>query len=257
MSFVEKVHLLEEHILRLCNLIVPNSAENQCPNIRIDFDSLNQISLPTIGFYGDKRTMGRILKEMGVLDHSIHKQMEEDKLEPELLQNMHVKIHQRDIYVLKQAAITVQNGFTSWKSSSELLLENPLKNEWDGFVMALFQAGIHLTEDEDGLAWGYNIKCGSVTARHAYILQVQQGLADGYFGWLRRFWSWRTPLKMKCFTWLAFFDKILTWPNLQKRGFEGPAVCCLCRGGGNNLSFVWVLLLFPSYLVISGMIFGD
>lgn len=83
MSFVEKVHLLEEHILRLCNLIVPNAAENQCPNIRIDFNSLNQISLPTIGFYGDKRTMGRILKEMGVLDHSIHKQMEEDKLEPE------------------------------------------------------------------------------------------------------------------------------------------------------------------------------
>jgi len=81
LSFIEKIHLPEEQILRLCNRIVPNSAENQYPDIRIDFNSLNQLSLPTIGFYGDKRTVGRILKDMGVVEDSIHMQMEEEKFE--------------------------------------------------------------------------------------------------------------------------------------------------------------------------------
>jgi hypothetical protein len=93
LSFVDKVFLPEEQILGLCNRILPNAADNQYPDIRIDFKSnqsdiriksLNQVSLPIIGFYGDKRTMGRILKEMGVVDDSIHKQMEEEKFEPGL-----------------------------------------------------------------------------------------------------------------------------------------------------------------------------
>ena len=54
MSFVEKFHLLEEKIMCLCNRIVHNATENQCINIKIDFKSLNQLSLLTIGFYGDK-----------------------------------------------------------------------------------------------------------------------------------------------------------------------------------------------------------
>ena len=82
LSFVDKVHLPEEQILGLCNRVLPNSADNhEYPDIRIDFKSLNQVSLPTVGFYGDKRTMGRILKEMGAIDDSIHKQMEEEKFE--------------------------------------------------------------------------------------------------------------------------------------------------------------------------------
>ena len=77
LNFVEKVHIPEEQILSLCNRIVPNAAENQCPDIKINFNTLNHLSLPTIGLYGDKRTMGRILKEIGVVDDLIHMQMEE------------------------------------------------------------------------------------------------------------------------------------------------------------------------------------
>ena len=55
-------------ILRLCNQIVPSVVENQCPNIIIDFNSLNQLSMPTMGFYGDNQMMGILLKEMGVIE---------------------------------------------------------------------------------------------------------------------------------------------------------------------------------------------
>jgi len=84
LSFVGKVHIPEELILCLCNRIVPNAAQNQCPDIKIKFNTLNHLSLPTIGLYGDTRTMGRILKEIGVVDDLIHMQMEEEKLEPGL-----------------------------------------------------------------------------------------------------------------------------------------------------------------------------
>ena len=77
LSFVGKVHIPEELILFLCNKIVPNAAQNQCPDIKIKFNTLNHLSLPTIGLYGDTRTMGRILKEIGVVDDLIHMQMEE------------------------------------------------------------------------------------------------------------------------------------------------------------------------------------
>jgi len=75
LSFVEKVQIPEDKILQLCNGIVHNSAKNQnqnqkkCYDIRIVFNSLNRVSLPTIGLYGDKGMMGGILKKLGVVDH--------------------------------------------------------------------------------------------------------------------------------------------------------------------------------------------
>ena len=70
--------------MRLCNRVVPIVAQTQCLDIIIDFNSLNQRSLSRMDFYVDKQTMGRILKEMGVVDDLIHMQMEEEKLEPGL-----------------------------------------------------------------------------------------------------------------------------------------------------------------------------
>ena len=66
--------VFEKQILGLCNIILPSAVDNhEFPDIIIDFKSLRQLAFPTDRFYGDKRTMGRILKEMG----SIQKRMEE------------------------------------------------------------------------------------------------------------------------------------------------------------------------------------
>lgn len=71
------MHIPEEHILHLFNIIVPKATQNQYPNLKINFNYLNQLSLPTIGFYREKQVMGRIFKEMGVEDHLIHMQIKE------------------------------------------------------------------------------------------------------------------------------------------------------------------------------------
>jgi hypothetical protein len=36
-------------------------------------------------------------------------------------------------------------------------------------------------------------------------------------------------VKIKLFCWLIAENKILTWKNLQKRGWKGPGMCSLCK----------------------------
>jgi hypothetical protein len=42
--------------------------------------------------------------------------------------------------------------------------------------------------------------------------------------WKSKFWP-----KISTFLWLLLQNKILTWDNLQKRGFIGPSICHLCN----------------------------
>jgi hypothetical protein len=66
-------------------------------------------------------------------------------------------------------------------------------------------------------------------------------------GWRKKLWKWDCPLKIKLFAWLVVENKILTWKNLQKRGWVGPGICHLCKGkreSGKHL-FVHLFVNFP------------
>ena len=41
-------------------------------------------------------------------------------------------------------------------------------------------------------------------------------------------WTKAMPVKISCFIWLSLRNRILTWENLQKKGFHGPGICVLC-----------------------------
>lgn len=41
-------------------------------------------------------------------------------------------------------------------------------------------------------------------------------------------WSVRCPLKIRVFLWLIEKNVLLTWDNLQRRGWVGPSICTLC-----------------------------
>jgi hypothetical protein len=36
------------------------------------------------------------------------------------------------------------------------------------------------------------------------------------------------PIKIKIVFWLMLENKVLTWENLRRRGWEGPSICSLC-----------------------------
>lgn len=48
------------------------------------------------------------------------------------------------------------------------------------------------------------------------------------------------PLKLKLFTWLVGKGKILTWEALQRRGWEGPGICSLCKNAPEDLQHLLI-----------------
>ena len=47
--------------------------------------------------------------------------------------------------------------------------------------------------------------------------------------WWRGLWKLHCPTKNKLLWWSILEDNISTWDNLQKRSFEGPGWCVLCK----------------------------
>jgi ribonuclease HI len=48
------------------------------------------------------------------------------------------------------------------------------------------------------------------------------------------------PLKLNIFIWLVVENKILTWENLQRRGFIGPSICILCKQSKESVFHLFV-----------------
>ena len=59
-------------------------------------------------------------------------------------------------------------------------------------------------------------------------------------GWRQAIWKWDIQLKIKLFIWLAAKNKILTWDNLQQRGWEGPSRCHLCKKDSKNITHLFI-----------------
>eukprot|EP00253_Pinus_taeda_P009398 PITA_09398 len=82
-------------------------------------------------------------------------------------------------------------------------------------------------EGRDILRWGRETK-GIFTIHEAYDLKTQSDLGEEEQNW-QKIWKTKWWPKIKIFTWLVGRKRILTWDRIQKRGFSGPAKCCLCN----------------------------
>lgn len=45
----------------------------------------------------------------------------------------------------------------------------------------------------------------------------------------------KAPLKVRLFVWLTKNNAILTWDNLQKRGWKGPGKCVMCNNNSASV----------------------
>lgn len=124
--------------------------------------------------------------------------------------------------------------------------------------------GIQLHDRPDLFLWTGGDQSGVLTAKNVY-----QALST--FHWpldssvhFQQLWKVDCPLKIKLFTWLLIENRVLVWPNLQTRGWEGPSRCYLCLLQCETISHlfiycpfvraVWQLLdpSFPFYLTWTG-----
>ena len=75
--------------------------------------------------------------------------------------------------------------------------------------------------------WTKNSINGDFTAKLGYKTWVGENFQGEMEEWCKQLWTAEGPLKAKVTLWLTLNNKILTWDNLQKRGWNGPNRCAL------------------------------
>lgn len=115
-----------------------------------------------------------------------------------------------------------------WKSSSDLGLTGLLSDDWNDYRRNLNGAGVALQANEqDTLVWLGADNTGVLTVKSVYEALVSLNGIPECSRWEKNLWKWPIPLKITLFFWLALHNKVLTWEQLQRRGWVGPSVCCL------------------------------
>jgi hypothetical protein len=100
--------------------------------------------------------------------------------------------------------------------------------EWGLYCKALIYSGIQLKDRPNMLRWTGGDGSGNLTAKNVYNALASKLWSPKLCGWRRTFWVWDLAPKIKLFTWLLLEDRILTWDNLQRRGWSGPSIFYLC-----------------------------
>jgi hypothetical protein len=151
-------------------------------------------------------------------------------------------LNQKGVFYLYQAHREPRPGLicSNWITSAELDLEGPLATEWQDFRCAIINNGVQLLMRSDELKWTGDNSSGRISVKNVYeaIENKKQNYVIG--GWRKFLWSWDCPLKLKLFTWLVAENKILTWENLQHRGFMGPSYCILCKKNKETMFHLFV-----------------
>jgi hypothetical protein len=97
-----------------------------------------------------------------------------------------------------------------------------------------------LVDRSDELIWNGGDSSGQISVKNVYEALSNKIWRYKIGGWRRNIWTWDFPMKIKLFIWLLGENKILTWENLQKRGWKGPGMCYLCRVKGETSNHIFV-----------------
>lgn len=150
---------------------------------------------------------------------------EETSFSPQLLW----ALQQKGIFYWDRAIDRWEGSLAIWKSATMMDLNVDLALQWNQITWSMRNRGIYRSEAEDKLIWkGYRGR-STVFVKDIY-LQLQQECSDRQdIIFPNIFWKSSCPNKIIIFVWLVFHNKNLTWANLQKRNWSGPAICLICK----------------------------
>lgn len=132
-------------------------------------------------------------------------------------------------------------------SAEDLDLGGDWKLFWNNYISGLEYGKIRLNSQVESLLWSYKNYAGNLTAAFAYdcISQHLHDLSSDLSIVLNLLWKINIPAKIRCFIWLLIMNKVLTWENLNCRGYQGPSICFLCRMGEDLIQhLVYRLLIY-------------
>ena len=107
------------------------------------------------------------------------------------------------------------------------------------YTRGLDYGRIKLSDQQDTLLWSHSKYVGSLSVAKGYDC-ISVNCFDPLAPMLEFLWHQRIPLKIACFTWLMARGRILTWDQLQKKGFQGPGICILCKRNLEDISHLFL-----------------
>lgn len=151
-------------------------------------------------------------------------------------------LQERQVSVLSQ--IFLDRSVLSsegWLTAGELNLPQHWHDCWGNYIARFSAAGIKFNSEPNSLTWDGPGGNGILNVKNLYNV-LERNTPNPHLPrwWHRRLWKWNIPPKLRLFIWLCFHNKILTWCNIQKRGFNGPGRCVLCKSEGEDIHHLFI-----------------
>jgi len=130
-----------------------------------------------------------------------------------------------------------------WRRAHSFGLEPHVAEALNLYINELVQAHIHLIDQEDELIWDMDPN-GRYTPKARYIKLSSLDEQREIEWWWRPLWKIKCPAKVKIFMWSAMEGKVPTWDILQKRNFNGPGWCVLCKRAQESITHLFISCSF-------------
>lgn len=129
-----------------------------------------------------------------------------------------------------------------WLTASDLDLGGVWHDIWNEYISGMEQGRLKLDTTPDCLLWSFKNYTGPITAAIAYDCVANHYLAShcAALPLHRALWKLRIPEKIRCFIWLLSSNRVLTWDQLKKRGFQGPSLCILCQKNEESVQHLFM-----------------
>ena len=153
---------------------------------------------------------------------------------PELSSDFRDYLDDMGIAYLSQAHNSLPGQHPYWYTVEDLNVVGYWKDQWEIYTSYLEGARIRLNSCIDCMTWDYNQNDGSVNVKLIYDCIIHSSLHPNASPLLTLIWSCNLSMKIICFIWLTLHNKVLSWDNLQKRGW-------ICLFLSESLSFEFSL----------------
>lgn len=137
-------------------------------------------------------------------------------------------LHQKALFYWAQVIEGWKDDIPQWKSNKVLALQGDMATQWKSIICNMKYAGFYKIKDRDSIEWQVKKGRSTVLVRDIYQSLIDQRVETSQKIFPYSLWKVCCPLKIVIFSWSLYHNRNLTWSNLQKRRWYGPAIWVIC-----------------------------
>lgn len=155
-------------------------------------------------------------------------------------------IHNLGVFYISQIQVAIDPLFQYpiWICLKDLGLYGELVEVWDRYIQNIIMVGITLYGMKDKFTQAGKTIQEHILVKDSYKFITKPQHLEGRYGWFNNIWPWNLPLKLKCFGWLTWQNKIQTRDNFCQWGFTGLSRCILCLRALEDVAYIFLTCPF-------------